>query len=245
MFDVSWGELFMIGVAGAALAGRKDLPSACRYAGTQLGRIVGLLQGARARADRFAGNNELQQLQNELRSGLRELDQVKTELAVAASTQGMFGRTLGATTASANRVVNRTVTAATTPSTSKNRSQFNPPVRITNNNIQDLAMSPPPHQLPSISRSDLPPVAQTERAVMEDEWQKQGIGFRSRAEQGVWMGNSDSEGSPKTGSELLENIIKHNLIFDQYDRVVGEQEAQMQERVDSFKGRRKKGGKEK
>ena len=73
MFDVSWGETFvLIGISFAAV-GRKDLPKASKFLGTQVGRIVGLLQGARARADRFAQTNELHALQNELRSGLREL----------------------------------------------------------------------------------------------------------------------------------------------------------------------------
>jgi Sec-independent protein translocase protein TatA len=244
MFDISWGEVFVVGAMGVALTGRRDLPAACRYAGTQVGRIVGLLQGARARADRFAGHNELSQLQNELRSGLRELDQVKTELALAASSQGVLGRTLGATTASANRVVNRTTTTTTASSSLPNLSQYvSTPVTRTNANL-NMAMTSSQQQ-PSIPRSTLPPVAQTERAVMEDEWEKQGIGFRSRAEQGLWMGNSASEGAAKTGSELLENIIKQNLIFDQYDRVVAGQDAQMQERIDSFKEKRKKDKKDK
>eukprot|EP00536_Pseudo-nitzschia_multiseries_P005858 jgi/Psemu1/191709/e_gw1.118.116.1 len=87
MFDVSWGEIAVLGAVGIAVTGKRDLPTACRFVGHQLGRVVGLLQGARARADRFAHHNELRALQNELRSGLRELDHVKTELAVAASSR--------------------------------------------------------------------------------------------------------------------------------------------------------------
>ncbi|KAI2509878.1 zinc-RING finger domain [Fragilaria crotonensis] len=83
--------------------GRKDLPRAARFAGTQTGRIVGLLQGARVRADRFAAQSELRQLQNELRSGLRELDAVRSEVAVAVSSQGMVGRGLGSMVPGANR----------------------------------------------------------------------------------------------------------------------------------------------
>lgn len=106
MFDVSWGETFiLIGISMAAI-GRKDLPRASRFLGHKVGRLVGLLQGARARADQFAQANELNALQNELRSGLRELDAVKGELAVAASSQGLIGRGLGSTIPrSANRVV--------------------------------------------------------------------------------------------------------------------------------------------
>ena len=83
MFDISWGEtVVIIGISVAAI-GRKDLPKASKFLGNKVGKVVGLLQGARARADLFAQSNELNALQNELRSGLRELDTVKGELAVA------------------------------------------------------------------------------------------------------------------------------------------------------------------
>jgi hypothetical protein len=202
-------------------------------------------------------------LQNELRSGLRELDQVKTELAVAASTQGMMGRTLGATTASANRNTNSRATATTSAATTatttttwqtKYRSASLPPAtsssaaatRIPSTTSTTTTISSQQQQQQQQQQYTLPPAIQTERAVMEDEWEKQGIGFRSRAEQ---MGtnnnnnnnNTSSSDNTKTGSELLEHLIKQNLIFDQYERVVGEQEAQMQERMESFqkeKGRK-------
>jgi len=73
MFDVSWGETFVIIGMSVVMIGKKDLPKASKFFGNQVGRLVGILQGARARADRFAQTNELHALQNELRSGLREL----------------------------------------------------------------------------------------------------------------------------------------------------------------------------
>jgi Sec-independent protein translocase protein TatA len=258
MFDISWGEVFVVGAVGAALAGRRDLPTACRFVGSQLGRVVGLLQGARVRADRFTAQNEMRQLQNELRSGLRELDQVKTELAVAAS----MGRSLGTTTPSANRLkpasipsAAATTTAAATKNSSNSASK-NSEIRYTiktSPSATAMASSTPnnddsliysmdaatPHTGPTAS--ELPPVIQSERATMEEEWEKQGIGFRSRAEQGEWMagsGSSSNMGEAKTGSELLENLIKQNLIFDQYDRVVGEQENEMQQRIEKIKQKR-------
>ncbi|OEU20181.1 hypothetical protein FRACYDRAFT_153929, partial [Fragilariopsis cylindrus CCMP1102] len=104
MFDnVSWGEIVIVGSIGIAITGKRDIPKVCHFVGSQLGRVVGLLQGARVRADQFTQHNELKSLQNELRSGLRELDQVKTELAIAASSSGMVGRSLGQTTMSANK----------------------------------------------------------------------------------------------------------------------------------------------
>ena len=251
----------MVGGIGMALAGRRDLPAASRFVGSQLGRVVGLLQGARARADQFAAHNELKVLQNELRSGLRELDQVKTELAVAASSQGMVGRSLGATVGSANRVggKNNSMTnmpkpgglppasmppmAAAVPILESSVSRKDDASEFMTMEISDPLIATPIDQLPYIASTNLAPEAQSERAVMEEEWVKQGIGFRSRAETGEWMGNVPTEGTGgKTGSELLENIIRQNLIFDQYDRVVGEQERAIHDRIESIKIKRKTGG---
>ena len=74
VFEVSWGETFILIGAATALIGRKDLPRASRFLGTNMGRVVRFLQGARLRTDQFASRNELTAMQNEVRSGLRELD---------------------------------------------------------------------------------------------------------------------------------------------------------------------------
>ena len=79
----------MLSGIGLVLIGRKDLPVAAHALGRQVGRIVGLLQGARIRADRFATDHQLKQLQNEFKSGLRELDAVKAEMASAMVTTTM------------------------------------------------------------------------------------------------------------------------------------------------------------
>lgn len=254
MFDISWGELVVLGSVGAALAGRRDLPSACRYVGLQVGRVVGLLQGARARADRFSAHNELRQLQNQLRSGLRELDQVKTELVVASS----MGRTLGATTPSANRLVSnntnqrpaRTVQLANEPRTMARETSSlkgsvatntssTPQTEIASVNYGKSNMTAIVQSLP------LSPAIQSERASMEEEWKKQGISFRSTAEKGFWIHASSpqaaSTGEASTGSEMLENVIQQNLVFDQYDRVVANQEHEMQQRIKAMKAKGRKG----
>lgn len=96
MFDVSWGEIAVLSTLGLVLIGRRDLPIASHALGQQIGRIVGLLQGARLRADRFATDHQLKQLQNEFKSGLRELDAVKAELAGGMmSRQGGGGGLMG------------------------------------------------------------------------------------------------------------------------------------------------------
>jgi Sec-independent protein translocase protein TatA len=101
MFDISWGEIAVISAVGIALLGRKDLPPASHTLGYHVGRIVGLLRGARVRADRYTADHSLRQLQNEFKSGLRELDAVKAELAgsmmmdSAGAGGGMMGGVIG------------------------------------------------------------------------------------------------------------------------------------------------------
>jgi Sec-independent protein translocase protein TatA len=300
--SVSWGEIFVVGAVGVALTGKKDLPGVCRLVGTQLGRLVGLLQGARVRADQFAQQNELRQLQNELRAGLRELDHVKMELAVAASSQGVIGRKLGAITPSANKIRNNqtqnrlthpdpvaasasvsagtslasaptipsaTATATTTvpsqPST-LHHSVFDFDVQIVDDVDDNDGQTTDIGAAPSLSSSstshkpmNLPPSVQTERAVMEEEWEKQGIGFRAIGEQSTMDSSNSYEydelgyrrqqrpnfaiaadartsaasiGTASfTGSELLERLERQCLIFDQYDRIVAEKDAAMDEQI--------------
>jgi Sec-independent protein translocase protein TatA len=273
MFDISWGEIFVVGAVGVALTGRRDMPAACRFVGSQVGRVVGLLQGARARADQFAHHNELKQLQNEFRSGLRELDQVKMELAVAASSQGMMGRTLGSTTASANRAgsmlppastaAGRNATASltsgliTTPQSSI-PSAFNTsmPSSTAMNDLFDFQVvdnhnhnNNSDNGNASIITPRTMDVTSMERAVMEEEWEKQGIGFRSIAERGQWnpttaaavtssKSNSAAgtaagawDTSKATGSELLEYLERQCLIFDQYDRAMAKEDQVLQDRI--------------
>lgn len=255
MVDISWGELLVLGSVGVALAGRRDLPNACRYAGMQVGRVVGLLQGARARADRFSTQNELKQLQNELRSGLRELDHVKTELVVAAS----MGRTLGSTTPSANRLVSNKTNVSPERDVG---SKFRPKTSLGETVAASVATrdsTTPTSQFVTVHEAKqdaaggiesvpFSPVIQSERASMEEEWEKQGISFRSIAEQGTWMNDSNGQ-SPATnegmtGSEILDRIMQQNLVFDQYDRVVSNQEHELEQRIKDIetKGRGKGGG---
>ena len=230
MLNVGWGETFIVIGAAMYFIGRKDLPRAARFAGTQTGRIVGLLQGARVRADRFAAQSELRQLQNELRSGLRELDAVRSEVAVAVSSQGMVGRGLGSTVPGANRQM-----VTTTGS-------VGPPGGGVTSSLSAMSMTPtvtmdPAPATPQLSSTPIPgtpvpavmsqvrelaPRSQAVAAVAEEEWGKRGIGFQSRAERGLGDAN---------GSALLSNLYQQTLIHDQHDRVVLEQDEAIHARM--------------
>lgn len=221
MFDTSWSEIFVMTGLCLALVGRKDLPKASRFAGTQVGRVVGLLQGARVRADRFAQQNELRQLQNELRAGLRELDMVKAEIAVAASSKGTIGRTLGATVSGVNRNITPLAVSGSDGGGGMTPSAFVSSMMPVEASAQG---APSSAEMPSADVvRPLAPRSHSVAAVAEDEWQKQGIGFKSRAEQ---------MGSEMGGSKILSNLIQQSLIFDQHDRVVQEQQEALQSKVE-------------
>ena len=227
MFDIGWGETFVVIGAAIYFIGRKDLPRAARFAGMQTGRVVGLLQGARVRADRFAAQSELRQLQNELRSGLRELDAVRSEVAVAVSSRGMMGRGLGSTVPGANRQVEATSVGQVGGLTSSLSAM---------SKMQTADMGPTPVTSP-LSNAPIPgvpvasvisqvrelaPRSQAVAAVAEEEWAKRGIGFQSRAERGLGDAN---------GSALLSNLYQQSLIYDQHDRAVQEQDEAIHSRI--------------
>ncbi len=301
MFDVSWGETFVIIGLSVALVGRKDLPNASKFLGDKVGRVVGLLQGARLRADTFAAKNDLHALQNELRSGLRELDQVKGELAIAASSRGMVGRGLGSTIpGSTSRGGGPTIASTTTGSgngsagLSTNLNAINPALGSNNTQISGINtrqgvgsmenpatgssnfagsvnmtqintgreyleaarmnesnMSSSSQTTLSSSPLELAPRSQSVAAVAEEEWEKQGIGFKSKAESGTgyWQGSA-SVGAGSIagasgqmaiggGSTILADVLQQNLIWDQHDRAVMEQDQALQSRVDKARAKAK------
>jgi hypothetical protein len=192
--------------------------------GRQVGRVVGVLQGARARADRFTADNELRQLQNELRSSLRELDTVRGELAVAASGSGLMGRGLGSMVPGANRIGTGVSSMKRETSISAPASSPSTAPDISSGSAM-ASVSPSGHDYLAAARSaeanastscaglgeivptnplGLAPRSQSVAAVAEEEWAKQGIGFVSRAERGTgaWEGmmGSGSDGGGKEGN---------------------------------------------
>ena len=219
MFDVSWGELFVLTAVGIAFVGKRDLPRLAGAAGKQVGKLVGTLQGARARADHMIQQNELRQLQQELQSGLRELDAVRSELATAVAPS----RSLMSTTrhradatpspsAAIGRIPSKPIDTARADSVKD-------PTTRAHSSSTDLLSS-------TASISSLP--SQSIAAVAQAEWEKQGIGFISKAEQGIGQNQSSTVAS---GSALLANIYQENLIWDQHDRVVQEQDEVLQSKL--------------
>ena len=237
------GEIGVLSGIGLVLIGRKDLPVAAHALGRQVGRIVGLLQGARIRADRFATDHQLKQLQNEFKSGLRELDAVKAEMASAMVTsRGIGGQRggLGATVPGVNK--KKGMSTLESPNATTLTSQHHEHASLQSSpqipsigadylaaaKNAELSQSNPPLSIDGGSMRELAPRSQSVAAVAEEEWEKQGIGFRSIAERGRYSEIPEDERGLSTlnggGSSILSNYLRQSLIYDQYERTVREQD---------------------
>jgi hypothetical protein len=90
---------------------------------------------------------------------------------------------------------------------------------------------------------DLAPRSQAVAAVAEDEWEKQGIAFQSRAERGAFgsvdgLESKDGSFSVGGGATILSNFMRQSLIHDQYERTVREQDEALRSRVDKARNER-------
>mmetsp|Transcript_9524 Transcript_9524/g.14556 ORF Transcript_9524/g.14556 Transcript_9524/m.14556 type:complete len:267 (+) Transcript_9524:140-940(+) len=256
MFDVTWGELGILTGIGLVLIGRKDLPVAANALGKQVGRIVGLLQGARIRADRFATDHQLKQLQNEFKSGLRELDAVKAEMAGAmmSNNRDIGGSNLGATVPGVDKKKEMSTMGGSpaisathhgnAPLQTPQMSSIGADYLAAAKSAEMSQSSPPISFVDGGSIRELAPRSQSVAAVAEEEWEKQGIGFKSIAERGQLnsMPVEDPTGNLPTlsggGSSILSNYLRQSLIYDQYERTVREQDDALRSRVEKVQRER-------
>jgi len=234
MFEISLGESCILMVFAITIIGSKDLPPTSRFIGKQIGRVVGFLQGARIRADKFAADNALKSLQNDLKSGLRELDAIKREMSMATSSKYFVGKDLGGLnqsfyTETPSRSILNNIGKSVKPINSGSLSfgeKISAPEMIdsernSSTNIM-TACNFDKKVKDKIWNNTRAPIKQTIAAVAEEEWERQGIGFRSKAEIGAGIWTQDHNISTenilqKGGSSILKDVIQHNLIFDQYN----------------------------
>jgi hypothetical protein len=187
---------------------------------------------------------------------------VKGELAIAASSQGLVGRGLGSTIPSSRKVLQgQNTPSSLTSGTSSSRVPQNistSPPQLENlkkyskngmdehvisgtDYLEAARLSSETSEETHVSPLNLAPRSHSVAAVAEEEWEKRGIGFKTKAERGTGFWDSpgpnsaSSNGSAQViggGSLLLSNLIQQNLIHDQYDRVVMEQDLEMKEKMD-------------
>lgn len=175
-------------------------------------------------------------------------DTVKGELAVAASSQGLIGRGLGSSIPSSRKPINpqnMNIGASQSPAIMTQpvgiNINANTSISTTDTQVMDgnsisgddyleaaKMMSETTERIQP-SSLNLAPRSHSVAAVAEEQWEKTGIGFRTKAEQGTgfwnssttigsFTGSSSSGQSIGGGSSLLADLIQQNLIHDQYDR---------------------------
>ena len=230
----------MAGV-GFAMSGKRDIPRAAHWVGRQVGRLVGLVQGAQARADQFASKNEMSVMQNQFRSGLRDLDAVRAEVT-STLMRPVMGRQLGSTVPSGANQHSRPVTRlgpANPPLTTTTTSTASALAAGATSSLMDSAAvsssssssflddssssssTAAPHSSSSLEHL-MAPTQHTIGAITEEEWARQGMDFKSRAEQGIGLQQQLQQQAydPSTcSSVLLSNLLQQSLVYDQYDRV--------------------------
>lgn len=80
MFGISYGELFLLIGATAALVGPKDLPKIAKVAGRLAGRSIGYVQLARGQFDNVMQQSQARQVTKELQDTMAQLDAIRHEI---------------------------------------------------------------------------------------------------------------------------------------------------------------------
>ncbi|KAK6914029.1 hypothetical protein RJ641_021350 [Dillenia turbinata] len=80
MFGISYGELFLLVAATAALVGPKDLPLIARTAGRLAGRAIGYVQLFRGQFENVMQQSQARQVHKELQDTMAQLEAIRYEI---------------------------------------------------------------------------------------------------------------------------------------------------------------------
>ncbi|KAM0949923.1 hypothetical protein DsansV1_C05g0057971 [Dioscorea sansibarensis] len=95
MLGISYGELFLIIGATAALIGPKDLPVIARTAGRLAGRAIGYVQMARGQFESVMQQSQARQVHKELQDTIAQLEAIRYEIrSISILNPGPFTRSL-------------------------------------------------------------------------------------------------------------------------------------------------------
>ncbi|KAI3971278.1 hypothetical protein MKW92_042228, partial [Papaver armeniacum] len=80
MFGFSYGEVFLLIGATAALIGPKDLPRIARTAGRLTGRAIAYVQMGRGQLDNILQQSQARQVHKELQDTMAQLEAIRHEV---------------------------------------------------------------------------------------------------------------------------------------------------------------------
>ncbi|KAL6508705.1 hypothetical protein OROGR_023416 [Orobanche gracilis] len=80
MLGISYGELFLLLGATAALVGTKDLPVMARTAGRLAGRAIGYVQVVRGQFESVMQQSQARQVHKELQDAMAQLEAIRCEI---------------------------------------------------------------------------------------------------------------------------------------------------------------------
>lgn len=80
MFGISYGEVFLLIGAAAALIGPKDLPIIAKTAGKLAGRAIGYVQVARGQFESVMQQSQARQVHKELQDTMAQLEAIRHEI---------------------------------------------------------------------------------------------------------------------------------------------------------------------
>lgn len=95
VFGISYGELFLILGATAAVIGPKDLPIIARTAGRLAGRAIGYVQLARGQFETVLQQSQANKVHKELQDTIAQLEAIRYEIrSISIMNPGPFTRRL-------------------------------------------------------------------------------------------------------------------------------------------------------
>ena len=148
MFDISFGELAVIGVVALVVIGPEKLPKVARTVGALVGRAQRYVHDVKADIQREVNLTELKQLQSEVQTAAQTLqDSVQREVSDARQTVSEVQSQLNATASEVSEAVNQAQQAVNDAVTPAVDTPPSPPAPVP----LDTAAVDPAHPHPTLA----------------------------------------------------------------------------------------------
>jgi sec-independent protein translocase protein TatB len=149
MFDISWGELMLIGVVALIVIGPKELPGVLRMVGQWIGKI-------RRMAAEFQSQFQEAMREAEMSDLKKQVDELNDTARGMSSHFDPLGADLSSSVSSASAATAASVPSATTPANAEPPAAATEPVAA--QPLPDVSV-PLPEPAPPVSDKDFSPAA--------------------------------------------------------------------------------------